>query len=1427
MPEIDFMRIRPLRDGQREAFEELCCQLARRDPGVPEGSTPRRIRGAGGDGGVEFFWTFPGGGKWGIQSKFIPELDDRKALLEDSFKQAIANHPELRRYTFCFPVQLGGPTGARSRGRGRPRLSAIEKLERWIEEWSSFADDEGVEVEIDWWDASELGNRILAADPDGGLRRYWFDDTILTEDWFARHLEDAVAQAGERYTPELSVEVPVSVALRAFGRDPNWRAGLEERRRTLKEMIEDWADNLRPGGGPDPAIPEFPDEAREEAERLRDVAARIERRIPVEDGDLIPREGLLEDLAEAIDLASRCEQSAAQALRAKYAEDWGETVADSPSFRQYMAEYQVSFPAAHVDAARDLLRELRALEAWLEGPSGRLPEADAMLIRGVAGVGKTHAIVDEAIGRQVRGHPSFVFFGEDFTTGEDPWTKVAARLGLGNSGRDELLGAMDASAEASGSVGMIFVDALNETRPDRRAWRAWLPPMVAQVARYESLKLCVSCRDSYLREVVPAGMDLPEVEHNGFAGVEFEAIQRFFEHYDLERPSAPLMQPEFTVPLFLQMVCRSLQTLGRTTLPPGMQGITAVIDLFLDASNKRTAEEIDYDPFENRVREAVGALVALMAERQTRVLAWRDAKGRVDALYPAATRSLSLFDQLARTDMLAIISGEPPEFGESERFVRFSFERIADHLLADHLLDGVGPNGVAPAFAPDGPVGFAVASDEAARSNLGLLEALAVQLPERFGVELMQAVDSVARDEILLPVSLEALVWRHPASIGGSAIDLVRSGFSGSFELLSTTLESLLALATRPDHQLNADYLHRLWRSLPLADRDGPWCMYCHRSYEEGKVVHRMIDWALRDELAGLEEETMRLWATTLAWLCAAADRRVRDRATKALVRLFLAEPAAIPPSIRRFSGVDDEYVIERVLAAAYGAVLRADDAAVTEPVAEAVWQSFFVTGSLPLNALIRDHARLILETALEASVLPGDARVEKFRPPYESPWPIEYPSEEEVAPLKERDDLPYLKLDEFGSDFAPYQIRPRVVDTFEQDAQAVYRWFLQQVVEMGYPGHAKLCAHYDADMQGRYGGGRARPSWAERIGKKYYWILLQRIVGQLSDHLPVKGFGEPLPLPSEPRLQGLELRQVDPTDLRAYRRPGRDPAWDWRPEKEYEFSETLERPDREWVSMPDFIDAAEFLSVEDPEGDAWLPLKLYKTWDRVLNADPDERYPRRHVTMNLLSVLVAEEEFGKLQEALQEASFDIGHFEPAIREYKEGFLGEYPYGSAFRLRFETEELPYRTTMLGMPVQMTTMDLMREGFEYDHSGSGDRPLLVPAPPFAGDDRLKWDGDGGWVSSRGETVFWDPQSDNRFEMSALLVRRDWMVDFLREHGLVLLWSSFQQKTVVAISDRNWAGRHMQHGAVGLVGGELSPLGTGHILQQRDDADGGVD
>jgi hypothetical protein len=70
--------------------------------------------------------------------------------------------------------------------------------------------------------------------------------------------------------------------------------------------------------------------------------------------------------------------------------------ADSPGFRQFEAEYNVQFPAAGLDAARDLLEALQSIDTYLRAPDSRLAVSRRMLLTGTSGIGKTHAIVDYA-----------------------------------------------------------------------------------------------------------------------------------------------------------------------------------------------------------------------------------------------------------------------------------------------------------------------------------------------------------------------------------------------------------------------------------------------------------------------------------------------------------------------------------------------------------------------------------------------------------------------------------------------------------------------------------------------------------------------------------------------------------------------------------------------------------------------------------------------------------------------------------------------------------------------------------------------------------------------------------------------------------------------------------------------------------------------
>jgi hypothetical protein len=73
--------------------------------------------------------------------------------------------------------------------------------------------------------------------------------------------------------------------------------------------------------------------------------------------------------------------------------------ADTPGFRQFRAEYHVDFPMAPLDHLRALLGVLRKVEPLALQPEGQLPAATGVLLRGEAGIGKTHAIVDAAATR--------------------------------------------------------------------------------------------------------------------------------------------------------------------------------------------------------------------------------------------------------------------------------------------------------------------------------------------------------------------------------------------------------------------------------------------------------------------------------------------------------------------------------------------------------------------------------------------------------------------------------------------------------------------------------------------------------------------------------------------------------------------------------------------------------------------------------------------------------------------------------------------------------------------------------------------------------------------------------------------------------------------------------------------------------------------
>ena len=95
--------------GQRDSFEQLICRLAELDG---SGGEFRRIRGAGGDGGVEALRLLHTGKKVGYQAKFFTGKIDWDQI-SHAVETALIQHPELERYVIAIPRDFTGKRAVR------------------------------------------------------------------------------------------------------------------------------------------------------------------------------------------------------------------------------------------------------------------------------------------------------------------------------------------------------------------------------------------------------------------------------------------------------------------------------------------------------------------------------------------------------------------------------------------------------------------------------------------------------------------------------------------------------------------------------------------------------------------------------------------------------------------------------------------------------------------------------------------------------------------------------------------------------------------------------------------------------------------------------------------------------------------------------------------------------------------------------------------------------------------------------------------------------------------------------------------------------------------------------------------------------------------------------------------------------------------
>ncbi len=1419
MTDINWHNIRTHGGSQSKGFEELCAQLARAEASR---AGSEFVRNGAPDAGVECYAVLENGEEWGWQAKYFNTIGDSQwKQIDESARRAIATYPNLVKYYVCVPLNL--PDARRANAKSaRDRWSAHTK------KWAKAASKNGKYLEFVFWGDSEL-TALLSEPRNAGRRYFWFTDLALTADWFGRRLIEAIEAAGPRYTPELNVDLPIAADFDAFGRTAKYFDRIKVHARGIRRDRKFLQYPIQENSPADQAEKVLIAEVLQHTDT---VLWQLEQIKPTPCGKL-PFNSISDAAQSAVTAAAQLEGLLRERQNAQRS---APAIVGTPSAQR----------PGTMNSQGEILSDLRSLKGDLGSLRNACDDADALaagrlfILSGDAGMGKTHLLCDIAKRRLDAAMPTLLLMGQRFQAAMDPWPQAMSQLGLATIASDVFIGAIEAAAQTANCRALILVDALNEGA-GREIWPYNLAAFLQMIAQSPWIGVVLSIRSSYEHDIIPKEISEKAIRriHRGFIGREYDATRSYFRYYKIQFSSTPLLDPEFGNPLFLKSLCVGLASQKTRRVPRGFHGVTKVFKIFIDAINAKLATDLGFDPKELLVHQALEAIASKLASGGTRLLTRGAAKEIVDAFLPGREFSKSLFRGLV-AEALIIESKAYGATREGEEIIFIAYDRFADHLIGRALLDTNLKGGTPKrAFAQGGP--FSFLWDKKLGGGAGLIEALCIQIPERFGCELLELAPKLRDSYGIGSAFRRSIVWRDTSAFTRKTKAVLNRLLRTSCDW-SETFDTLITVATIPDHQYNAESLDRWLRRMKMPERDAIWSTFLHSAWRNENAVDRLVDWATAvDPDDDIEVAVVTLAATALAWMLSTPNRFLRDTATQALVRLLTGRFEAAIQLVSQFSDVDDPYIAERVYAVTYGVAMRSYDKESVGKLAEVVFEKLFANGRPRAHILLRDYARGVIERALFLGAKPSiDAR--KAKPPYRSDWP-KIPSEEEISgifpdwragsfdsgnPEWSRYCIQYSVLDDdFGRyiigtnsstlshywlslrlDEPPWQSPDEITDTAVAtlperaaldtflgqqrssgrnrvppgfDLTWIQRYVLWRVLDLGWT--VKLFGKFDrfsVTSQGREAGK------AERMGKKYQWIAYHEILAMISDNFQFRPWSSQSGGQSYDGPWQLSLRDIDPSGPPQSLASGDEDVeggvgWWGAAYEGWKNEGDLDK----WTSRCDDLPKMSAL-LEPREGSGtWLNLNGFFVWRQPVAADRDPiEGEKGQVFIALESYLVPESQIDAVVAWLDNDSFRTRR-SPGQPDLGYCFLGEYGWSPAFRdseaQRGADAALADETWPRSASATASMYRAKMSGF--DCSVDKNYTLRLPANSLIRTMGLRWTGNAAnFVDGKGMLTACDPAGQGPGP-SALLVRRDALVKFLSKNKLAIFWKVSGAKIIL--------------------------------------------
>ncbi len=635
-----------------------------------------------------------------------------------------------------------------------------------------------------------------------------------------------------------------------------------------------------------------------------------------------------------------------------------------------------------------------------------------LIIQGEAGCGKSHLLGDIATERQKLSLPTLLLLGTTFNNSSTLEQNILNKLGLTCSFDDFLSNLNNIGLNINSRV-LILIDAINEGA-GADLWKNQIAGFVNTIAHYRAIGLVFTIRSTYFNDIIPTTFQSDTkntfITHIGFKGSEYEALKLFCEYYNLDFPNFPILNPEFSNPLFLHLICETIKSQNKKSFPKGFNGINKTYDLYKESLNRKFDEKRHEYKNRNIVSLAIEKFAHSLLDSKYGQMECQGAFALFDTEFPQFPHLLSdLIEECVFIKMRYEYTEVPKDL------ISFSYQKLGDFFIAKELLGAYETKEeIKDAFIKDEK--FKVITNEYQWSYRGVIEIFSILFPEKYDIELFEFIDffiSQSSDnkrnneweisntyETFTRILLESLKWRDITSINEQKITkwLEKNARVPYEEYLYTLTE----LSPISNHPFNGDRLHKILSRYSMPERDGFWQKYLryYSGYNDEDIafpLRRLLDWAwISDISSNTDDETARLVAQTLAWVLSSTDIALRDQTTKALVNLLEQKSQVLISILTAFEEIDDLYIKERLYAVAYGCTLRTKEDDSIKEISQYVYNIIFKDKNPPTHILLRDYARNIIEYAIYRGIK-LNIETDNIRPLYNTSMPLLPQSEDEI----------------------------------------------------------------------------------------------------------------------------------------------------------------------------------------------------------------------------------------------------------------------------------------------------------------------------------------------------------------------------------------------------------------------------------------------